>query len=81
MPPNALPIVATPGKCQIACTPIAASIATSGVGTRFSPGTRVEPAIACDEHRERQRGDQRGRDVQVGKRAQHRDEFFMEVQA
>ncbi len=81
MPPNALPMVATPGNCQIACAPIATSIATSGAGTRFSPGTSDEPAIARDQDRQRQRGDQRGGDVHFRQGAQHRDEFFVEVQA
>ena len=40
MPPNAVPIVATPGNCQAAWTAVATSIATSGAGMRPRPGMR-----------------------------------------
>ncbi len=81
MPPNALPMVATPANCAYACTPMAASIANSGVGTRLRYGHMRKPAIAADEDRERQRGDERGGGVHLGKLAQHRDELLVEVQA
>ena len=35
MPPNAVPRVATPLKCPIACTAVTSTIATSGAGTRL----------------------------------------------
>ena len=37
MPPKALPMVATPGICNTACSAVAMTIATSGPGTRASP--------------------------------------------
>ena len=39
MPPKALPIVATSLNWKMDCSTVAATIASSGPGTRFKPGT------------------------------------------
>ncbi|MNP52768.1 hypothetical protein D3C76_1471800 [compost metagenome] len=52
MPPNALPMVATPSKWNADWITVANAIATSGPGTRFRPGnlgatrTRTRLAVA-----------------------------------
>ena len=39
MPPNALPMVATPSKPNSACATVATTSATSGPGTGAMPGS------------------------------------------
>ena len=79
MPPNAVPIVATPGNCQAACTAVAASIATSGAGMRPRPGMRSSSAVAGHDDREREDRDAGGRGMQVRQRLRQRPELLVEM--
>ena len=65
MPPNAEPIVATPGNCQAACMAVAASIATSGAGTRPSPGMRSSTRLPATTIASASDRDARRRGMQV----------------